>query len=117
LGKIRWRSSEIHDNLSLARVLEYTPRTVANAIDMRPARQSKEDDVGACRYLLQVASRSHTMLTQTLQWSRSLIIRNDRVATLGREIAAHGLTHDTDPNESDYHVGEACVWVDPLPET
>jgi hypothetical protein len=107
LGKIRWRSSEIHDNLSVARELEYASRAVANAIDMRPARQSKEDDVGACRYLLQVAGRSHTMLTQTLQRSRSLIIGNDRMATLGREIAAHGLTHDTDPNKSDYHAGEA----------
>jgi hypothetical protein len=106
LGEIRRRSSEIHDNLSVARVLEYASRTVANVIDMKPARQSKEDDVSACRYLLQGVSRSHTVPTQTLQRLRSLIVRNDRMATFGREIAAHGLTHDTDPNKSDYHTGK-----------
>jgi hypothetical protein len=47
------------------------------------------------------------VLTQTLQWSGSVIVRDDRMAAFRREIAAHGLTHDTDSDETDYHADEA----------
>jgi hypothetical protein len=73
---------------------------------MSAARQSQEDYVSARGNLLQVVRWSHPLLTQTLQRSRSLIVRNDGMATLDRKIAAHGLTHDTDPDKTDYHLAK-----------
>jgi len=107
LGQIRWGSAEIHDDLSFARVVEQASWITADAIDMSATRQSKEDYVSACGNLLQVVRRFHTLLTQTLQRSRPLIVRNDRMATLDREIAAHGLAHDADSDKTDYHMGKA----------